>query len=357
LRAQYHSLKTEIDTAVLATLESTQYILGEQVRAFEQEVAAFCGVRYAIGVNSGTDALLLALKSCGVEPGDEVITVSNSFFATAAAIRLCGATPVFVDVGEGYLIDPSLIEAAVSRRTKAIIPVHLYGQLADMDAINEMARRHHLFVIEDACQAIGARRNGTRAGNFGDVGCFSFVPAKNLGGFGDGGMVVTNNSELAERARLYRDHGSSRKYYHDVVGYNSRLDSLQAAMLRVKLTKLDAWNETRRQRARLYTQLLRELDVITPTVAGDDSHIYHLYVIRTTRREALMQFLRDCEIATLIHYPVPIHQQRAFADCVFPPLPNTERFAPQILSLPMFPEMTEAQVHEVVGAIGEFSSA
>ncbi len=355
LRRQYRSLEKQINAAVLDVLDSSKYMLGDYVRAFEQQMETYCGVRHAIGVNSGTDALLLALKACGVGPGDEVVTVAHSFFATAEAIVLAGATPVFVDIDEAtYLMNAELLEQAITSRTKAVIPVHLYGQAADMDVITTIARRHKLFVIEDACQACGALYKGRKAGSLGDIGCFSFVPAKNLGGYGDGGLAVTNNDEFAQRIRVYRDHGSPHKYHHDVVGYNSRLDALQAAVLSVKLTKLDEWNETRRQRAHLYTRLLADSGVITPVEHGLGTHIYHLYVVRSRRRDELMKFLSERGIATLIHYPVPIHRQKAFASAQFGPLPVTERIASEILSLPMFPEMSEDNVREVATAVIEF---
>lgn len=355
LRQQYLSLETEILAAIREQLGSTKYILGDYVRAFEQQMETFCGARHAIGVNSGTDALLLALRAGGIGPGDEVITVAHTFFATVEAIVLAGATPVFVDIEEAtYLMNPRLIEAAITPRTKAIIPVHIYGQVADMDAIRPIAQRHKLVVIEDSCQAVGATYKGQKAGSLGDFGCFSFVPAKNLGGYGDGGMVLTNNEPFAQTVRLYRDHGSNRKYYHDVVGYNSRLDAIQAAILSVKLKKLDEWNVARRQRARLYTELLQGTDLITPVEHGHGDHIYHLYVVRTPRREAFMKFLGTRGIATMIHYPVPIHRQRAMAGRAHPPLPVTEKVAGEIVSLPMFPEMTEAEVRETVAAIRDF---
>jgi dTDP-4-amino-4,6-dideoxygalactose transaminase len=355
LREQYLSLESEINAAVLELLRSTKYILGDYVRTFEEEMQAYCGVEHAIGVNSGTDALLLALKACGIGPGDEVITASNSFFATAEGIVLAGATPVFVDIDPAtYLMAPELLEEAITSRTRAIIPVHLYGQCADMDPIMEIANARGLFVIEDACQAVGATYKNRRAGSLGHMACFSFVPAKNLGGYGDGGMVLTHSSELADQVKVYRDHGSRKKYVHEVVGYNSRLDALQAAILSVKLKKLDEWNDNRRNRAHLYTSLLGETGLVTPAEHNLGKHIYHLYVVRTRRRQEFMEFMGSRGLATMIHYPIPIHRQEAFAADRYPELPITERLAPQIVSLPMFPEMTEAQVHEVTDGARAF---
>jgi dTDP-4-amino-4,6-dideoxygalactose transaminase len=352
LRAQYHALKPEIDAAIDDVLESSSYILGKYVETFEAEVCRFLGVRHAVGVNSGTDALLLSLIAAGIQPGDEVITAANSFFATAEAISLVGAQPVFVDVKrDTYNLDPSLIEAAITSRTRAIIPVHLYGQPADMDEILGIANRHGLAVVEDACQAMGATYRGKRVGGLGLAGCFSFVPAKNLGGYGDGGMVTTNDDRLAAAIRVLRDHGSSRKYVHQRVGYNSRLDAIQAAVLSVKLRHLDEWNQRRRSLATLYDELLGDLDVIRPTNAGDRQHIYHLYVIRSRQRDGLMEQLKERGIDAMIHYPVAIHRQPAFQDRDYPPLPVTDEITAQILSLPMWPLMTEAQVRATVEGV------
>ncbi len=357
LKGQYHTLKADIDRVVLEVLDSSSYILGQYVRTFEQEVEHFFGIKHAIGVNSGTDALLLSLRAMDIGSGDEVITVSNSFFATAEAISLAGAKPVFVDVTEpSFNVDSELLEAAITPRTKAIIPVHLYGQPADMDEVLEVAERHGLRVIEDACQAFGAEYKGRRTGTLGHAAAFSFVPAKNLGCYGDGGMVTTNDDVLAERVRLLRDHGSSKKYRHEVVGYNSRLDALQAAILSVKLKCLDDWNEARRRLAGQYGLELRGCDVVLPTEAPDRKHIYHLYVIRTKNRDQLQAALREQGISTLIHYPIPIHLQPAFGDGSPSCLPVTQRLADEILSLPLWPTMPTSSVTLTSDAIKQILS-
>lgn len=354
LRQQYHAIKAQIDAALFDVLESSSYILGRYVERFEDQVCRFLDTRYAIGVNSGTDALLLSLVAAGIGPGDEVITVANSFFATAEAISLAGAKPVFIDIDEStFNMDCSLIEAAVTSRTKAIIPVHLYGQPCDMDEILDIAERFGLIVIEDTCQAMGAKYKGRRAGGMGLAGCFSFVPAKNLGSFGDGGMVVTNDEQLAAKIRLLRDHGSSRKYEHERVGYNSRLDSLQAAVLSVKLGYLDAWNNARLRCAEEYNRRLSDLDVICPVASEERKHIYHLYVIRLKKRDIIQAELAKRGINTLIHYPIPLHRQAAYRKANYPELPVTEKLANEILSLPMWPHMSIEQLEETTGALEE----
>ncbi|MCE5242549.1 MAG: DegT/DnrJ/EryC1/StrS family aminotransferase [Syntrophobacteraceae bacterium] len=352
LRQQYHSIKAEIDAALLEVLESSSYILGRYVERFEDQVCRFLDTRYAIGVNSGTDALLLSLVAAGIGPGDEVITVANSFFATAEAISLSGAKPVFVDVQEHtFNMDSSLLEAAVTSRTRAIVPVHLYGQPCDMDEIMAVAERFGLIVIEDACQAMGAKYKGRRAGSIGLAGCFSFVPAKNLGSFGDGGMVVTSDELLAAKIRLLRDHGSARKYEHERVGYNSRLDSLQAAVLSVKLGYLDDWNAARGRWAAEYDGLLSDVDVVRPSTSPGRSHIYHLYVVRARDRASVQAELGGKGVSTLIHYPIPLHRQAAYRDANYPELPVTEKLAREILSLPMWPMMSSEQVRETAEAL------
>lgn len=361
---QYHSLKPEIEAAVADVLESSSYILGKYVSRFESEIRDYLQVKHAIGVNSGTDALVLSLVAAGIGPGDEVITAANSFFATAGAICLAGARPIFVDVDERtYNMDPQKLydclkirnsKSQIRNRTKAIIPVHLYGQPADMDEILQLARAHDLIVIEDACQAMGAAYNGRRVGTFGLTGCFSFVPAKNLGGFGDGGIITTNDDAFAERVRVLRDHGSSQKYFHKRVGYNSRLDAIQAAVLSVKLRYLDQWNDARDRAASRYNFLLGDLDVVTPTTAPDRRHVWHLYVIRTKYRDALQSYLREKGIQTLVHYPIPIHRQEAFQNEAYPALPVTEKVAKEIISLPMWPHITNEQIERTVDAIRAF---
>ncbi|NLG48789.1 MAG: DegT/DnrJ/EryC1/StrS family aminotransferase [Chloroflexi bacterium] len=357
LKAQYRSIKQDIDAAVARVLENASYILGKEVETFEQAFAAYCGTTYAVGVSSGTDALHLALLACGVGPGDEVITTPFTFIATAAAISHVGATPVFVDIDErSYNMDPARIEAAITPRTKAILPVDLYGQPADMDPIMEIARRYDLRVIEDACQAVGARYRGRRAGSLGDAGCFSFYPAKNLGAAGDGGMLTTNNAEIAERVRNLRDHGRISKYSHGAIGYTYRLDGLQAAILGAKLGHLDGWNDARRAHAQTYNELLEGTGVILPQEAEGCRAIYHVYALRVPRRDELLEYLRAKEIGASIHYPLPVHLQPAYAALGIPKgsFPIAEACADSELSLPLYPEMTREQIEEVAAAVKEF---
>lgn len=357
LRAQYEPLKEEIHHAWDEILGSMRLFLGPNVQAFEKEFAEYCGVAHAIGVSDGTNAIHLALRAAGIGAGDEVITVSHTFIATAEAILLAGAVPVFVDVNpKTYTMDVEQIEGAITRRTRAILPVHLYGQLADMDPILEIARKHGLIVIEDACQAHGATYKGRKAGSIGDLGTFSFYFSKNLGAYGEGGMVTTQDPELAHRVRMIRDHGSEKRYYHDMLGWNARLDEMQAAVLRIKLHHLDAWNQKRIQNAALYRQALEDCDVIVPEVAPGNRHIYHLYVIRAQDREGLRQHLNDRGIGTGIHYPVPIHLQKPCA--AYSPgegkLPVTEKIVGEILSLPMYAELTAGQVDQVAMEVKGF---
>jgi dTDP-4-amino-4,6-dideoxygalactose transaminase len=360
LRAQYDQIAAELRSAVLRVLDSLDYVQGAEVAAFEEEFAAACGTRYAVAVNNGTSALHLALLAVGVGPADEVITVSHTFIATAEAISACGATPVFIDIDpQTYLIDPSLLEAAITPRTKAIIPVHLYGQMVDMDAILAIANRHGLPVLEDACQAHRASYKGRLAGSLGTAGCFSFYPSKNLGTIGEGGAVVTDDPELVARMRMLRDHGQSRRYYHDVIGYNYRMASIQAAALRVKLPYLDGWNAARRTHAEHYGRLLAKLPVTTPVTSPDGSPVYHLYVIRASDREDLRQHLATHGIGSGIHYPVPIHLQRAYTGSsgTTVALPVTEAAASQILSLPMYAELTNRQIETVSESIAIWCSS
>lgn len=360
LKAQYRSIKGEVDAAILGVLESCEFTLGSEVVAFEKEFAAYCGAAYGMGVNTGTSALHLALLAAGVGPGDEVITVPFTFIATASAIDYTGATPVFVDIDpRTFTIDVSAIEAAITPRTKAILPVHLYGQPADMDPILEIARRHGLAVIEDACQAHGAEYKGRRVGSLGDLGCFSFYPGKNLGACGEGGMVVTDNPAYARTVRMLRDWGAEKKYHHVLKGFNFRLEGLQGAVLRVKLRHLETWTEARRAAAARYDALLAGSAVATPAASTGNRHVYHLYAIRTGQRQRLQEALLARGIQTGIHYPTPVHLLPAFASLGHHPgdFPHAERAAAEVLSLPMFPELTPAQTAAVANAVIELSAA
>lgn len=358
LKAQYEPLRDDILAAIADVLDGMHLFVGPRQRSFEEEFAAFCGTTHCISVSNGTDAIELALRALGVGAGDEVITQPNSFIATAEAISAVGATPVFVDVSPASAsLDASLLERAITPRTKAIIPVHLYGRPADMPAIVAIAHRHGVPVIEDACQAHGASINGQRAGSLGDLGCFSFYFSKNLGAYGEGGAVTTSNAELAERVRLYRDHGSRVRYQHEVVGRNARMDEIQAAILGVKLRHLQAWNAARRRNARLLNEALAGTSVVTPPVAPEGvREVFHLYVVRHPRRDDLKTFLEASGIATGIHYPRPIHLQPAYAFLGYKSgdFPVTERLAEQSLSLPMYAELTEEQIEYVADAVRAF---
>jgi len=354
LKAQYQSIRDEIDGAMRRVVESTSFILGPEVRAFEQAFAAYCEVEHAVGVDSGTAALFLALLACGIGAGDEVITTPFTFMATAEAISQTGARPVFVDIDPAtYTLDPARIEVAITPRTRAILPVHLYGQPADMDAINAIARAHGLWVIEDAAQAHGARYRGRRVGGLGDIACFSFYPGKNLGAYGDAGAVVTNRPDLAARVRSLRDHGRSSKYLHDELGWGFRLDALQAAILGAKLPHLDAWNAARRAHARRYNELLADTDLILPAAAAYAEHIYHCYVVRLARRDEVVAALQQRGIGVGIHYPVPLHLQPVYRDLGYAEgaFPVSEESAHTVMSLPMYPELTEEQQQEVAQAV------
>lgn len=355
LRAQHDPIRAELLAAIAEVIDSNAFAGGPYVARFETDFAAFCGTRHAIGVGNGTDALWLALLALGVGPGDEVITVAATFMATAEAISYCGATPVFVDIDEStYTMNPALIEAAITPRTKAIIPVHLYGQMADMDPIMEIAARHNLPVIEDACQAHGAEYKGRKAGTIGAAGCFSFYPGKNLGALGEAGGVVTNDAALATKIQVLRDHGQKTKYHHSMIGWNARMDGIQGAALRIKLRTLADGNAARRAHAARYTEQLAGLDeVVTPRVADYGVPVFHLYVIRVADRDAVLNSLGQRGIACGIHYPKPVHLQDAYASLGYRPssLPVTERCASEILSLPMFPELSPAQVDAVVIAL------
>jgi dTDP-4-amino-4,6-dideoxygalactose transaminase len=352
LRAQHDPIRAELLAAINEVIDNSAFAGGPVVAKFEEEFAAFCQTAHAAGVGNGTDALWLALLARGIGPGDEVITVPNSFMATAEAISYCGATPVFVDVDEStYTLDPARLEAAITPRTKAVIPVHLYGQMADMDPIMEIAGRHGLFVLEDACQAHGAEYKGRRAGSIGHAGAFSFYPGKNLGALGEAGAVTTNDQALADRIKCLREHGQSRKYHHSHIGWNARMDGIQAAALRIKLKNLAHANKARRSNAALYDRLLAGVEsVITPFVADYSKPVYHLYVIRVAERDRLLAELGQRGIACGIHYPKPIHLQEAYKDLRLGPgsFPIVESQAGQLLSLPMFPELTSAQIELVV---------
>lgn len=356
LRPQHRDLREEINAAVGGVLDDGWFVLGKQGEAFEREFADYCGAAHCVGVGSGTEAIHLALLACGVNPGDEVITASLTAVPTCSAITFAGATPVFVDVDPStFTLDPAKLEAAITPRTRAIMPVHLYGHVADMDPINEVARARRIPVVEDACQAHGAEYKGRRAGALATLAAFSFYPTKNLGACGDGGAVTTDNPELVDRLRLLRNYGQRRRYYHESKGFNSRLDEMQAAILRVKLRYLDSWNAARRAKARLYHSLLR--GVVTPAEAQYARHVYHLYVIRSQQRDDLQRILAERGIGTLIHYPVPVHLQEAYRDLGVGPgsLPATEQCAREILSLPLYPELPDEQVAAVASAVNEFS--
>jgi dTDP-4-amino-4,6-dideoxygalactose transaminase len=351
LKAQYFSIKDEIDTAVLKVLDSTQFILGDEVATFEKEFATYCGSNHGIAVNTGTSALHLALLAAGIGPGDEVITTPFTFVATVAAIYYTGAKPVFVDIDPvSYTIDVKQIEKAITERTKAILPVHLYGQPADMDPILEIARRYGLTVIEDAAQAHRAEYKGRRAGSIGDMGCFSFYPGKNLGAYGEGGMVVTNNPEYAHTMRMLRDWGQERRYHHVLKGYNYRMDGIQGAILRVKLRYLDQWTEARRSHAAQYDGLLANTGLKTPVVMPYSHHVYHIYALRSHQRDSLQQMLHEWGIQTGIHYPIPVHLQVAYSELGYKSgdFPHSELAAREVFSLPMYAELTTAQIHTVV---------
>jgi len=352
LKAQYRVLKPEMDIAIQSVLERSAFIMGKEHNEFEQAFAAYIGVKHCLGVSTGTDALELAIRACGLGSGDEIITVPNTFIATTEAISFAGAQFRWVDVDlHTYNIDPTKIESAITPRTKAILPVHLYGQPADMEPIMQIAQKYGLKVIEDCAQAHGAKYHGQKVGTFGDVACFSFYPGKNLGAYGDGGAVVTNDDLIAERVKLLRNHGSREKYVHNIEGYCRRLDNLQAAVLGVKLPHLDKWNEARRRAAALYDQLLKDVPgVVTPYVLPDVEHIYHLYVVQVPNRDHVQSALKAEGIETGIHYPIPLHQQPAYAHlgCKAEDYPISTLLGPRILSLPMFPEITENQIQMVV---------
>jgi dTDP-4-amino-4,6-dideoxygalactose transaminase len=359
LKAQYLSIKHEIEPAIRGILESCQFTLGSEVAAFEQEFAAFQQAAHGIGVNSGTSALHLAILAAGIGAGDEVITVPFTFMATVSAIGYAGARPVFVDIDPvTFNMDPAAIEAAITPRTKAILPVHLYGQPADMDPILEIARRRRLIVIEDAAQAHGAEYKGRRVGSLGDFGCFSFYPGKNLGAYGEGGMVTTNSAEHARTVRMLRDWGAEKKYHHVLKGYNYRLEGIQGAVLRVKLRHLEKWTEARRAAAARYDRQLAPYGAATPRAMPYARHVYHIYALRTTERQRWQDALLARGVQTGIHYPFPVHLLPAFADLGYRSgqFPHSERAANETLSLPMFPELTAEQIDTVSREVGELAS-
>lgn len=361
LKAQYEFIKDEVAVAIQQVMDKTAFAGGPFVAQFEKEFAAFCKVPHAIGVGSGTDALWLALLGLGIGPGDEVITVPDTFIATAEAISYCGAKPVFVDVEEKtYNMNPFMLEAAITPRTRAIIPVYLFGQMADMDPIMEIARKHKLFVLEDASQAHGAEYKGRIAGSIGDAGCFSFYPGKNLGAYGEAGAVITSNEELDKKIRMLRDHGQAKKYYHDLVGWNARMDGLQGSILSVKLKYLPAWNEARRRNAKLYDEKLGKIDGIAiPTESSHNKHVYHIYAIRLQDRDSLIAALAQKDIHCGIHYPIPLHLQEAYRSMGLEKgkFPVAEKVASEFVSLPMFPELRIEQIQYVATEIEKWMAA
>lgn len=356
LKAQYLTIKDDIDQAILRVLDSGKFILGPEMKTFEEEMAAYCGVKEAVAVGNGTDALLLSLRGLGVGPGDEVITTPFTFFASAETVAALGATPVFVDIDPVTLnMDLNQLEAKITPRTKAIIPVHIFGQMVDVERVMEIAARHDLKVIEDSAQAIGSSYRGRKAGSIGDAGTFSFFPTKNLGAYGDAGMVVTDDEHLAAHLRMLRFHGCQTKYYHDEIGYNSRMDEMQAAILRVKFRHIDDWNAARREKAKIYNELLADLPLTLPGIDPAGTPVYHLYVLRTAKRDQLMAALKENGIAGAIYYPVPLHLQRAFRNLGYKEgdLPVAEKACKQALALPCYPELTLEQQQQIAQVVKE----
>jgi len=354
LRAQYATIRDEVQAALAEVCESARFAQGPPTQAFEQEFAAYCGVAHCVSVNSGTSALHLALRSLNIGPGDEVITTPFTFIATAWAISYVGATPVFVDIDpQRRALDPAQVEAAVTPHTKAIIPVHIFGMPADMDALNVIARNHKLFIVEDAAQAHGARYKGKRVGQFGAISCFSFYPTKNLGAYGEGGALLTNDDKLAARARSLREHAQSARYVHEEVGYNYRMDSFQAAVLRVKLKRLDAWNAAREAHARRYTELLAATSYGLPAVPTDSNPVWHCYVIECENRDRVRATLTDAGIDTAVNYPVPVHLQPVYRSLGYHrgDLPVAERLCARCLSLPIYPELSPTHIRAVADAL------
>ena len=360
LKAQYADIRSEVDAAVGRVIANADFILGKDVDEFEAEYARYCEAAHCVALDSGLSALELGMRALGIGPGDEVITPAHSFIASSSAISFTGATPVWVDSDpHTYNIDPKLIEAAITPRTKAIMPVHLYGQPADMDPIMEIARRHKLLVVEDACQAHGARYRGRRVGTIGDIAAFSFYPGKNLGAYGDAGALVTNNADVANTVRSMRNYGQRKKYEHAFLAWNRRMDTLQAAILRAKLPHLEAWNTARRRHASAYDELLADSGLGLPHTAPDGDHVFHLYVVQSERRDDLLRHLAEHDVHCGIHYPVPIHLQEAYrgAGQGTGSFPISEALTPRVLSLPMFPELQEDQLQRVADAVSGFVAA
>jgi dTDP-4-amino-4,6-dideoxygalactose transaminase len=358
LKRQYSSLKTEIDAAIQDVLDKTSFILGENVSSLENEIAAYHNVSHAIGVGNGTDALLLALKGCGIGPGDEVITTPFTFIATAEVIAQLQAIPVFVDIRpDTFNIDPKKIEEKITERTRAIVPVHLFGHPADMGPIVRIAEKYGLKIIEDCAQAFGAEYRGRKVGTFGDSACFSFFPSKNLACYGDGGMVATKNEDAASTIRMLRNHGSKIRYYHSILGYNSRLDEIQAAIIRVKLKRIDELNELRRRNADLYRAHIERDDITLPSEDRDCQHVYHQFTVRSKKRDSLAAALKEKGISSAIYYPVPLHRQEVFASLTSSAsdLGESETSASEVLSLPMFPELSEEEIHHISDVINNVS--
>lgn len=355
LKIQYEAIKEEINSAVLSVVQSTNFILGPHGKALEEEIASYHGLKYAVAMASGTDALHLALLAAGIQAGDEVITTPFTFIATAEAISYIGAVPVFVDIQpDSFNIDTSKIGPVITKRTKAIIPVHLYGQPADMDGLMEIAKKYDLKIIEDCAQSFGAEYQGKKAGTFGDFGCFSFFPSKNLGGYGDGGMVITDDLKSADRLRSFRNHGSSVRYYHDEVGYNSRLDEVQAAIIRIKFKHIDTYNAKRRNNAALYSKYLADQNISTPAEKAGTKHVYHQYTIRVKHRDTVKKRLDEGKVtSSMIYYPVPLHMQPAYKGLGMKAgsFPVSEQAALEVLSLPLYPELTEEQIRSVADAV------
>jgi len=349
LKKEYASIKNEIKISIERVFEKQCFLLGEELKEFENDFTKYIGIKFGVGVNSGSDALYLALKCLNIGKGNEVITISHTFISTVDAIVRNGAKPVFIDIeSDTFNMDVSKIEKNITEKTKAIIPVHLYGNPVDLDPIMELAEKYNLNVIEDACQAHGAEYKGKKVGGIGDIGCFSFYPAKNLGAYGDGGMIVTNDEELSTNLKMYRNYGQKKKYYHDFIAVNSRLDELQAAVLRVKLKHLNEWNDRRRKNAKLYNELLQDSDIITPIEKECAKHVYHLYVIKNKNRDKLKKYLEKNNIQTLIHYPIPVHLQKAYSQYRnVSSLPATEKICNEILSLPMHPWLTEEEIYSI----------
>jgi dTDP-4-amino-4,6-dideoxygalactose transaminase len=356
LKAQYATIKPEIDAAIQRVVDNSSFILGQEVTDFEETFAQYVGAAGAVGVASGTAALYLAFQACGIGPGDEVITTAHTFIATSEAISQTGATPVFVDIDpQTYNIDPNRVLEAITPRTKALLPVHLYGQPAPLEPLEEIARGHKLWLIEDAAQAHGAEYHEQRCGSIGDLACFSFYPGKNLGAYGDAGAVTGNDPSLLERVRKLRDHGRTSKYEHEEIGFGERLDALQAAILRAKLPHLESWTEARRRNARMYDEMLADCEVLRPYESPDSRHVWHLYVIRSQKRDAVLAHLKQKGIGAAIHYPVPLHRQPAYLKRGYGQLclPKTEAAATEVLSLPMYPELSTEQINYVVEAVKE----